>query len=174
VDLPSLSLPLITPQSLQQKQEQHAIIQPSVQTVEEVMNEVPWKKKSQGLRPFQCSYPECPKQFNHSDTLKRHLRTHTGEKPFRCSVSECQRSFADVSNLRRHEMSHTGFKPFKCSVCHFDRRFTRSSTLKRHIIAVHKLKPESAEIIEALRIGRQAPASAHASPSPPREAVYIS
>ncbi|XP_077597929.1 uncharacterized protein LOC144213376 [Stigmatopora nigra] len=81
-----------------------------------------------GDKPFSCSV--CGQRFTQKEHLICHARTHTGEKTFSCSV--CGQTFARKDKFERHKRTHTGEKPFSCSVC--GKAFTVKGSLKRHVV----------------------------------------
>uniref|UniRef100_A0A3Q3EL48 C2H2-type domain-containing protein n=1 Tax=Labrus bergylta TaxID=56723 RepID=A0A3Q3EL48_9LABR len=79
-----------------------------------------------GEKRVTCSL--CGKRFAEHGDLKRHLYIHSGEKAYSCSV--CGKSFTRKGNVKRHSYVHTGEKPYGCSVC--NKRFTQIGGLKKH------------------------------------------
>ncbi|KAA0203714.1 hypothetical protein HAZT_HAZT001267 [Hyalella azteca] len=58
----------------------------------------------------QCS--ECPRIFQHKNSLTYHMRGHTGERPHPCN--QCDKRFFAASALKVHLRVHSGERPYEC------------------------------------------------------------
>ncbi|PZC79068.1 hypothetical protein B5X24_HaOG216883 [Helicoverpa armigera] len=85
------------------------------------------KKKS---KHFEC--PECPRVFQHRNSLLYHLLSHSGKQHM---CRECGKGFYTVAALKIHKRVHNGDRPYKCDVC--GRDFRQWSDVKYHKISIH-------------------------------------
>jgi hypothetical protein len=60
---------------------------------------------------YKCIEPDCGREFEDSNTLKKHMLIH-GAKTFECPHPNCGKKFSDNSKLRRHSLVHTVKKDF--------------------------------------------------------------
>ncbi|XP_030752797.1 zinc finger protein 99-like [Sitophilus oryzae] len=89
------------------------------------------KEHKEGKKLYQCEV--CLKTVTSNDSLKIHMRIHTGEKPFKCSY--CEKAFASKLLLKTHIVVHTKEKRYVCRIC--DKGFTQRGTLRVHFSKNH-------------------------------------
>ncbi|XP_076584836.1 transcription factor IIIA-like [Chaetodon auriga] len=93
--------------------------------------------KTEPLKCYICSFPDCPAAYNKQWKLDAHLCKHTGQKPFACERDGCGKSFCSSYHLARHDLSHTGVRPFHCAVDGCKEAFSTNSNRARHVSRVH-------------------------------------
>uniref|UniRef100_A0A8D9B9V5 Zinc finger protein 26 n=1 Tax=Cacopsylla melanoneura TaxID=428564 RepID=A0A8D9B9V5_9HEMI len=80
-----------------------------------------------GVTKFKCNV--CDFIFKRYDSLRLHLRVHSGERPYTCDV--CGKSFVAKKHLNRHyNSSHAGFG-YLCNIC--GRVMSDSTNYKDHM-----------------------------------------
>ncbi|XP_054002650.1 zinc finger protein 1 homolog [Hylaeus anthracinus] len=77
-------------------------------------------------KSFYCD--DCGGEFTSKQSIRMHMRKHTGEKPYKCKL--CSRTYAQVGVLRVHMLTHTGERPYVCNIC--GKRFTQRSSMMYH------------------------------------------
>ncbi|XP_044267881.1 zinc finger protein 79-like isoform X14 [Tribolium madens] len=70
----------------------------------------------------------CKKQYQHKNSLKLHMNSHTGNVAV-CDI--CGKILSSKEKLKFHLRTHTGYKPFCCTYC--GKCFTKKPILVEHI-----------------------------------------
>ncbi|KAL0859370.1 hypothetical protein ABMA27_010562 [Loxostege sticticalis] len=70
----------------------------------------------------------CSRAFAHLNSLRRHLRAHSGERNYLCNI--CGKALTSREHLKFHIRIHTGYKPNVCKVC--GKGFVKKCNLTLH------------------------------------------
>ena len=84
-------------------------------------------KTHSGEKSNKCN--QCDFVSSRAGDLKRHLKTHSGEKPNKCN--QCDYASSRADSLRTHLVEHSGEKPDKCNQCDFTS--SRADVLRTHL-----------------------------------------
>lgn len=97
--------------------------------------------KSEHKEPvvYKCTYEDCDKQYNRSNSLQQHIITqHTKEYPYTCLEKDCNKKFAAKIDLKVHtDRYHTLNKTYKCEYEKCDYSSYSCSELKQHVNRIH-------------------------------------
>ncbi|KAJ3114150.1 homeodomain transcription factor ste12 [Phlyctochytrium bullatum] len=55
---------------------------------------------------FHCTFDTCHRRFRRFETLRRHMRCHTGDKPYVCPYEGCSKGYSRADTLNRHVKCH--------------------------------------------------------------------
>lgn len=64
------------------------------------------KKIINNRSSYTCKWPNCGYESGRSDSLVRHIRSHTGERPYVCPHEGCQYATIQRSTLNKHLSRH--------------------------------------------------------------------
>ncbi|NXV74288.1 ZBT11 protein, partial [Atlantisia rogersi] len=86
-----------------------------------------------GVKPFECL--TCGVAWADARSLKRHVRTHTGERPYVCPV--CNEAYIDARTLRKHMTKfHRDYVPCKIMLEKDTLQFHNQGTQVEHAISI--------------------------------------
>lgn len=100
-----------------------------------------------GVKPFECL--TCGVAWADARSLKRHVRTHTGERPYVCPV--CNEAYIDARNLRKHMTKyHSNYIPCKIMLEKDSLQFHHQGTQVEHAVSFvpNELVEAQPEIID--------------------------
>lgn len=90
-----------------------------------------------GVKPFECL--TCGVAWADARSLKRHVRTHTGERPYVCPL--CQEAHIDARTLRKHITKYHGdHLPGKIMLEKDTLQFHNQGTQVEHAVSI--ISPE--------------------------------
>lgn len=84
----------------------------------------------------------CHKRYSHKNSLRLHMKSHSGDNVHLCDV--CGKSLSSTDKLQLHKRIHTGYKPYACNIC--EKAFTKKDILTDHLRVHSGEKPFACEI----------------------------
>ena len=88
-----------------------------------------------------CMYPECLGEYSTKFNLKRHVESsHMNLKKYQCDV--CSSSFSSKQSIKEHLRIHSGVMPYKCTACDKMFRQASQLSLHKRIHIIEGVKSE--------------------------------
>ena len=91
---------------------------------------------------YECSAPDCGKQFKFKSELDRHQAIHSSTRPFVCSFLGCNKDFKRADALKNHMRIHTNTAKYICDVEGCGSQFVNRGAWKYHLLK-HKKTSEN-------------------------------
>ena len=92
--------------------------------------------------------PECSKQFDEYNTIRKHMRGFHSEKKYPCTV--CNKIFPRPDKLKLHMLRHSAHREFMCESC--GRQFKRKDKLKEHMKRMHTAEREAKMDVKPVKV----------------------
>lgn len=84
------------------------------------------------LNLYCCMYPDCTSEYSTKFNLKRHVESvHLHIKKYQCN--QCSSNFSSKQSLKEHLRIHSGAMPFKCTACEKSFRQASQLSLHRRV-----------------------------------------
>jgi hypothetical protein len=92
-------------------------------------------RKSNHIKTYKCTFPECGKTFITRKEQQNHIARHSSEPRFFCEYPGCSCKYTTKSSLDLHVTRIHGDKKYKCDLC--DERYSVRGDLNQHMKRKH-------------------------------------